>query len=364
MPADAARVTRRARLGGPPRFGWFALAFTVGLTLACGWSVQTLLSAPDQVGDATTYTTATTQVGTVERILNLNADATWDGGAPTVGMAAGTVTAVHAAGPTAVGQGTVLYEVDLQPVVAARGNVPAFRDLRRGDAGPDVKQLQELLRTAGHFTGAATSRFDAVTVEAVRDWQRGRGQPRTGEVRMGTVLFVGELPATGATTPAVVLGQAAPVGVAAFRTVPDAPRFTMQLPANQALLVKPDMPVHLQHGSAAWEAVVDSIMPGPDGTAMATLGSATGGRNICGQECRSLSLDGVGGIVAAIQVTPRTVGTTVPTAALVVSQNGGAAVTTDSGEVVPVRVRASSSGVAVVEGIQPGVLVRVGSGAR
>ena len=58
---------------------------------------------------------------------------------------------VHRGG--AVREGQVLVEVSGRPVIALRGAVPAYRDLRPGDSGRDVVQLQKALRTLGLGTG-------------------------------------------------------------------------------------------------------------------------------------------------------------------------------------------------------------------
>ena len=353
-------MTGPDRLGRAQSFGWLAIGLVTVLALIGGWSARTLLAPPGQAEPAAAPTTATAEFGTVERSLSLSAEANWVGGAQRAGLAAGTVTALGPSAPARIRPGTILYEVDLVPVVAASGSVPAFRDLRSGDVGPDVAQLQEFLRAEGAFLKSTTGRFDGATVAAVRRWQLARQQPRTGVVKWGTVLFLGELPAIGAITDAVILGQPAPVGVAAYRSVPDSPRFTIQLPPNQASIVRAGMPVRLEHGGAVWRAAIESMLTEPDGAAKATLGPAGRDGSICGTGCGALSLNGTAGIPASIQVTPRTSGTTVPTAALVGSPTGGAAVITDDGHSVPVVVVQSSGGIAVVEGLRPGMKVRVG----
>jgi peptidoglycan hydrolase-like protein with peptidoglycan-binding domain len=50
--------------------------------------------------------------------------------------------------------GHVVVQVDGRPVILLRGTLPAYRDLREGDTGPDVSQLQ------GALTGLGYSDFD------------------------------------------------------------------------------------------------------------------------------------------------------------------------------------------------------------
>ena len=49
-----------------------------------------------------------------------------------------------------VGCGDVLYRVDDDPVLLLCGTVPAYRDLRSGDRGKDVRQLKRNLRALGY----------------------------------------------------------------------------------------------------------------------------------------------------------------------------------------------------------------------
>jgi len=60
--------------------------------------------------------------------------------------------------PVAIGSqvspGQVVLEINAQPVFALPGAFPFFRDLRTGDTGRDVEQLQRALNTAGYSTTA------------------------------------------------------------------------------------------------------------------------------------------------------------------------------------------------------------------
>ncbi|MCX5406650.1 hypothetical protein OHA37_22590 [Streptomyces sp. NBC_00335] len=75
-----------------------------------------------------------------------------------VGAAPGAAGAVVTKLPVAVGgrveEGQVLLEVSGRPVIALRGTLPAYRDLKPGSEGGDVAQLQQALARLGHATGA------------------------------------------------------------------------------------------------------------------------------------------------------------------------------------------------------------------
>lgn len=61
------------------------------------------------------------------------------------GLRVGKGESVHA--------GQVLVEVSGRPLISLKGKVPAYRDLRPGDDGRDVVQLQKALRALGLSTG-------------------------------------------------------------------------------------------------------------------------------------------------------------------------------------------------------------------
>jgi peptidoglycan hydrolase-like protein with peptidoglycan-binding domain len=126
---------------------------------------------------------------------------------PLPGAGQGTVTWLPKAGDT-ISRGEPLYKVDNRPVTALYGDTPMYRELKQGDKGPDVQQLNENLRALGH--GAPTGdTYTSQTASAVRAWQKKLGLDATGKVGKGVVVFapgavrIGELkartgsPATG-----------------------------------------------------------------------------------------------------------------------------------------------------------------------
>jgi multidrug efflux system membrane fusion protein len=103
----------------------------------------------------------------------------------------GVVTGVTSSG-TNVGQGGVLFHIDLQPTVLLHGDVPAFRDLSvDADPGADVTQLERALVELGFGDGVTVdTRFTAATAAAVTTWETllGRSDP-DGVVTLGDVVF-------------------------------------------------------------------------------------------------------------------------------------------------------------------------------
>jgi peptidoglycan hydrolase-like protein with peptidoglycan-binding domain len=66
-----------------------------------------------------------------------------------------------------IAPGTVLIEVSGRPIVALAGAIPAYRDLKPGDTGNDVAQLQSALRALGYPDSDTDGAFGAGTKSAV-----------------------------------------------------------------------------------------------------------------------------------------------------------------------------------------------------
>lgn len=94
----------------------------------------------------------------------------------------------------AVGLGDVLYTVDSEPVVALSGALPAWRTLTAdSDAGPDIQQLESSLVSLGYDpdgTVVVDNVFDDDTEAMVERWQEGLAVEDTGEVALGSVVFL------------------------------------------------------------------------------------------------------------------------------------------------------------------------------
>jgi peptidoglycan hydrolase-like protein with peptidoglycan-binding domain len=95
-----------------------------------------------------------------------------------------------------VGCGGVLYRVDDRPVVLLCGTVPAYRALRVGLKGRDVRQLNRNLHQLGYDTDAhvridpGDSAFTSKTEQALRVLQRRKGIGVTGGLATGDAVFL------------------------------------------------------------------------------------------------------------------------------------------------------------------------------
>ncbi|MFE6457639.1 peptidoglycan-binding protein [Streptomyces cinereoruber] len=92
------------------------------------------------------------------------ASAGGEGGAP-------VVSRVPKKAGDSIRPGEVLIEISGRPVFALEGRVPAYRDLKPGAQGQDVRQLQDALGRLGFSTGSdERGVFGSATKKALRDF--------------------------------------------------------------------------------------------------------------------------------------------------------------------------------------------------
>jgi peptidoglycan hydrolase-like protein with peptidoglycan-binding domain len=114
-----------------------------------------------------------------------------------INRAGGTYTELPESGDK-VGCGGVLYRVDDEPVVLLCGTVPAYRDLRTGDAGRDVRQLNRNLHQLGYDADAhvridpGDDTFTVKTGKALRALEHAKGLRMTGALAIGDAVFLAE----------------------------------------------------------------------------------------------------------------------------------------------------------------------------
>ncbi|MFI1934490.1 peptidoglycan-binding protein [Streptomyces sp. NPDC020330] len=101
----------------------------------------------------------------------------------------GTVTVAAVEGKT-VTRGQPLYELNDKPVTLLYGPVPAFREMKTGDRGSDVLQLERNLRDLGYGAGLyVDTEYGRDTEAAVKRWQKHLNRETTGRVGRGDVVF-------------------------------------------------------------------------------------------------------------------------------------------------------------------------------
>lgn len=67
----------------------------------------------------------------------------------------------------AIQPGTLVAEISSRPVIAARGEIPAFRVMKVGSRGADVKQLHAFLKDQGFYSGRTDAPYSVATGTAV-----------------------------------------------------------------------------------------------------------------------------------------------------------------------------------------------------
>jgi hypothetical protein len=100
----------------------------------------------------------------------------------------GTVTWLAGTG-VVVKRGGTLYRVDNERVVLLYGSLPAYRELRPGLEGSDVKQFERNLAALGYDGFTVDDEYTSATADAVRDWQDDLGLPDTGSVEPERIAY-------------------------------------------------------------------------------------------------------------------------------------------------------------------------------
>ncbi len=115
------------------------------------------------------------------------------GSRPLVLAAEGTLTGLPDAG-TVIDSGTVIAEVDGQPVIALQGPIPMWRDLGPSVAdGKDVLQLEYTLAALGYAEEhdvTVDEDWTAATTNAVEAFQEDHGQDDDGTIGRGEIVWV------------------------------------------------------------------------------------------------------------------------------------------------------------------------------
>ncbi|MGO4103956.1 peptidoglycan-binding protein [Leifsonia sp. YAF41] len=170
-----------------------ALGATIALAGGAAWVLWGSQTAPSASGtsDEHSRAVATAPVihGSVAQETQLSGTLQFSDQHAILAGLSGVVTGLPAVGAT-IGLGQTLFTVSNRPVVLFHGGLPVWRSFERGmDPGPDVAQLEQNLATLGHFTGDVDAEFTAATARGISAWQKASGQPATGSLERGSVVF-------------------------------------------------------------------------------------------------------------------------------------------------------------------------------
>jgi multidrug efflux system membrane fusion protein len=144
-------------------------------------------------GPKTAGTTATTTATAKVTRQNLRESTTVDGTlghgdtSTVVAGAGGTLTAVPKTGAVKH-RGDALYRLDDDPVVLLYGTLPAYRALRSGLEGRDVRQFERNLAKLGYDGFTVDDEYTWATAAAVKQWQDDLGRPETGVVDPAAIV--------------------------------------------------------------------------------------------------------------------------------------------------------------------------------
>lgn len=353
---SGARLTQR---GISPFKVITGILVAIAIGAVMGWALKTLFDQPDTVLEEQTWTLVAVESGTLDRTLNLNSAVEWERNTAARNRAEGVLTSINARPDHQTQIGDVLYTVDGRPVFATSGTWPMHRDITQGAKGEDVKQLQELLSATGYLDTAIDGDAGPSTVAAIKLWQKVNGLEQTGVILAGDVVAIDGLPARVELDPETFeLGVRLSGDEQIFQVV-DNPRVFMNVQLEQAAIIPPDTPVQLNYDGWGWTGMTGAATP-QENSSTATIDiHGNGGSPICGTDCSALPVSEDLLIDTTIVIIPETAGAKVPTAALKTGVAGDVHVVDESGQNHPVTVKASTRGMAIVDGIDPGLRVRV-----
>lgn len=344
-----------------PRLRWVGIgALILLLGGGIGWAAATVLTPAKDVLDSTAYTYVEVVNGEVGSSINLNTVAAWTPIPVGSNLASGVVTSVNVEPGQEVGPGAVLYTVNLRPVVIGQGSIPAFQSLSQGASGADVAQLQSMLAALGFYTYEVDGKFDWVTAQAVKAWQKSLGLEADGSVQAGDVVFVPGLPTRVALdTETVKRGASLGGGEEVVQGLPPTPAFTIPVTDTQASLMPTGTRVEITGPEGdTWDGfVIDQQTDEQEGIAVILAGKD--GASICGDACGTIPVTGEALLRSRIVTVESVTGLTVPSAALLSKSDGSLSVIDDEGVEHEVTVVTSARGMSVIEGVPAGTMARV-----
>jgi peptidoglycan hydrolase-like protein with peptidoglycan-binding domain len=338
-----------------------SIVLLVSLGAVIGWGATAVFAPPRDVLTETPFTFVKLVDGEVGSSIELNTVAEWTQVLVGTNQAAGSVTSVSVEPGAEVQTGSILYSVNLRPIVAAIGETPSFRSLGQGSEGADVKQLQQMLTDLELYNGTVDGKFGARTEASVKAWQKSMGLAGDGVVQAGDVVFLPSLPAR-ISLEAEVVSRGALVGggEAVVSALSPEPIFTIPATVAQAASMPVGTAVEIQAPDGnIWAAVV----AGQETTAESTdiIDVALQGANgaVCGSSCALVPVAGESLLPSTIVTQEKVSGVIAPSAALLSAPDGTVSVIDAEGSSHPVAVVASARGMSVISGAPVGLRVRI-----
>lgn len=363
VPSAPSRLSGRLRIVGAAAAlaALVAAAFLVGRA-----SIDQVTESTDfsQVANATplSWTVDDQQVGRSLTFVGRLSSSTVPGPLANVD---GVVTAVHLTSDgTLVDVGVPLFDVELDPVIAGEGAIPAFRELKSGTVGPDVVQLRRFLCSLEFLTECDdNARFNWTMVSAVDAWRVALGLPKNnGVVGVGDISWFETLPAHVRIDEKVTVGSRIATADRPALVNAGSPDFSITVSRDQAALVPVGARVTFGEGIAGVVTDVGPVIATDAATEQTdafqvVVSDVAGNGPVCDGDERCTEL--LGGRTSAsvevdIEVIEERSGPGVPVAAITTSADGDTFVTSVDLTRVPVTILGSSGGMAIVDGVSIG----------
>lgn len=197
---------------------------------------------PDSAGSTPPPTAEITKQTLVDRA---SYDGTLAHGDSTIISArgSGTITALPAEGAT-VSRGKAVYRLDNKPVTLLYGGLPAYRALKTGVQGTDVKQFELNLWALGYRGFTPDNTYSWATADAVKQWQHDLGLKKTGSVDPSQVIYADGTVRVDSLT--AQLGAVVGPGTEVERVTGTSPLATVVLDASSGRLAAPGAAVQIQ----------------------------------------------------------------------------------------------------------------------
>jgi peptidoglycan hydrolase-like protein with peptidoglycan-binding domain len=235
------------------RKGWLltGAAVLVGVSVTGGVVAVSRAKQASPAAQETTVSTATVNKGTLSAMVSLHGTLTYrarSDGSPyaVINQASGTYTQLPDVGDK-VACGDVLYRVDAHPVLLLCGTVPAYRELHRGEAGDDVRQLNQNLHALGDDASAGIdpddNTFTWKTEKALKLLQHDKGFTVTGTLALDEAVFLPD--SVRIAKVSGQLGGAAQPGAPLADATSDTLEVQLALDASQQGEVQPGARAHI-----------------------------------------------------------------------------------------------------------------------
>jgi peptidoglycan hydrolase-like protein with peptidoglycan-binding domain len=153
----------------------------------------------------------------------------------------GTITWLPALGAT-ISRGRPVYKANNLAVPLFYGGLPLYRQLRSGDTGEDVKEVEQNLAALGYTGLTVDTVYTSATATAVKKWQKSLGLTQTGVVDPTSVVIAPA--AVRVASLAAHLGDPASGPVLAYAGTTRIVRIALDVALQN--LVKPGLPATIK----------------------------------------------------------------------------------------------------------------------